>query len=348
MEQEISVRFPNIGSHITKISKDADGYKIIIRGIDLLCSQNGLITKTYEEALFLLLYGEFPNKKELVDEQQNLYEGFFAGKEIFLELTKSSLNFDYSPLTQLQVLVLFLSTNKKLNPFFIVGAAFSFVAQIINKYLKQEFDVKLDNNAGLIENLIKTVGFSDIANKKQVKLFENMMIAWMDIGPSPSVISSILNSSLETNISTSIASGIGATSGLKHTSARMKILKTLISLKKAMHENNLDCENREILNNDLANQIVFNNFQNILDGKNLLYGFGHYFFKGPDIFIDPRITIVQDAIIAQNKSIDLLNILSIAKNVCNSGLLRKNGKSLILPINADGYWGVYLLTPPLK
>jgi len=164
----------------------------------------------------------------------------------------------------------------------------------------------------------------------------------MDVGGSPSAVASILNSSLETDIVTSIASGIGATSGLKHTSARMKILETLLILKKTMNENKLDCASQEIISNDTAIRIVLNNFQNILDDGNLLYGFGHYFFKGPEKFIDPRITILCDAIIAQNESIDLLNILNIAKNICECGLLKKNGKSVILPINSDGYWSVYL------
>jgi citrate synthase len=226
-----------------------------------------------------------------------------------------------------------------------MGAVFYFTARLINLHLNQEVPIKLDKGLGLIENLLKITNFIDIADKNQIDYFKNMMIAWMDIGPSPSVIATMMESSLKTDVSTAIAAGVGAASGLKHTSARVEILKTLLLINDVMLHRGLNTENYEILNNEQAYNIVSNIFQKILDDNGLLFGFGHYFFKGPDDkYIDPRIGIIKEAIFKQRKSISLLNVLTIAKHVCSSGILRKNNKSLILPINSDGYWSVYLYT----
>jgi len=185
VNQEISVKFPSMGSRITRTVKGDSEYKIFVREIDLPHGQNALITKTYEEALFLLFYNRFPNEEELNIEQKNLYDGCNAGEAIFYALINKLSHFECSPMIQLQILMLTLSSKKEVNPFFIIGAAFSFVALIVNKHLRRRSDVEFNKHIGLVENLIKTIGFSSIANEKQVKMFENMMIAWHGRGREP-------------------------------------------------------------------------------------------------------------------------------------------------------------------
>ncbi|MDR2781847.1 MAG: citrate/2-methylcitrate synthase [Holosporaceae bacterium] len=62
-QKKILLQIPD--SNITKILKAENGYRIFIREIDVLCGKSGLITKSYEEALFLLFYGRYPTCTDL-------------------------------------------------------------------------------------------------------------------------------------------------------------------------------------------------------------------------------------------------------------------------------------------
>lgn len=101
-------------------------------------------------------------------------------------------------------------------------------------------------------------------------------------------------------------------------------------------------------NDEQAKSIVMHYLQNELEHGNLIYGFGHYCFKGPGDFIDPRISIVEQAIIDQNKADELLRILNICKEVCACGILKRNWNSIILPINSDGYLAIFMYNNFIK
>ena len=116
---------------------------------------------------------------------------------------------------------------------------------------------------------------------------------------------------------------IGAMSGLGHTSARIQVLKNLLILKSILLKYEVDCYS--ITSIRKCTNITRDFFQNELERGNLLYGFGHYFFKGPEPFIDPRIRLVQMAIESQKCPSDLLNILNLSREICAKGLLHKKG-----------------------
>lgn len=65
----------------------------------------------------------------------------------------------------------------------------------------------------------------------------------MDAGSTPSAAAFVFNRSLETTMASSLSAAIGAMSGLKHTSARIQILKNLLILKSILLKYKVDCCN---------------------------------------------------------------------------------------------------------
>ncbi len=329
--EKLTIKVPYEGR--TFVRKNSDGFCIQIKGIDVLDYQKGLISKSYEEVLFFVFYNQFPSADDLVFCKMKISEGFEEGMNI---VSGTKLHAELSPMLLFQALVLQLRTDKHTDPFVIVGIIFAFVISIINKRLHNSTEMIFDTSDGLIQNFQKLINFPEDA------LFEKMMIAWMDAGNTPSAAAFVFNRSLETTMASSLSAAIGAMSGLKHTSARIQILKNLLILKSILLKYKVDCCNISSMKK-YAN-VVRDFFQNELEKGNLLYGFGHYFFKGPEPFIDPRISLVQKAIEAQKCSPDLLNILNLCKEICGKGLLHKKGRSekIYLPVNSDGYWSIYL------
>lgn len=329
--EKLNIKIPYKG--VTSVCKNNDGFCMQINGLDVLDFQTGLISKSYEEALFFLLYKYFPSANELSSCKIKINEGFKEGIKIF---TNTKLYKILSPMLLFQALVLQLKTDKNMNPFIVVGSIFAFIISIINKWLQNPIKLALNTSNGLVQNLQKLVNFPED------NFLEKMMIAWMDAGNTPSVAAFVFNYSLETSMPSSLSAAIGTMSGLKHTSARIKILKNLLILRSIFMKHNIDCGNIATMRR--YGSIIKNFFQKELEEGHLLYGFGHYFFKGPEPFIDPRIKLVQMAIESQKSSLDLLNILNLSKEICSCGILHKNGSSekIYLPVNSDGYWSIYL------
>lgn len=317
----------------TLVHKNNDGFRIRIKGVDVLDYQKGLISKSYEEVLFFLLYDHFPSADNLSFCKIKINEGFKEGISI---VSNTKLHSELSPMLVFQALVLQIKTNMYTNPFVIVGIVFAFVISIINKRLQNPTSLSLDTSRGLIQNFQRLINFPEDV------LFEKMMIAWMDAGNTPSAAAFVFNHSLEASISSSLSVAIGAMSGLKHTSARIQVLKNLLILKSILMKYEVDC--CSIASIRRYTSLIRDFFQNELEKGNLLYGFGHYFFKGPEPFIDPRIRLVQMAIESQKCPSDLLNILNLSREICAKGLLHKKGsqEKIYLPVNSDGYWSIYL------
>ena len=327
--EKLTIKIPL--EDMTFVYKNDDGFRIQMKGVDILDYQNGLISKSYEEVLFFLFYNYFPDAEDLAFCKTKINEGFKKGVDIV-----SDAKLRAAPMLSFQALVLKLKIEQNTDPFVIVGMIFAFVISIINKRLHNPTELKLDMSKGLIQNFQKLIKFPEDA------LFEKMMIAWMDAGNTPSAAAFVFNRSLETTMATSLSAAIGAMSGLKHTSACTQVLKNLLILKSILVKHEVDC--CSITSMRRCKNIIKDFFQSELEKGNVLYGFGHYFFKGPEPFIDPRIKLIQRAIKAQKCPPDLLNILNLSREICGQGMLHKKGccEKIYLPVNSDGYWSIYL------
>ena len=329
--EKLTIKVPH--EDMTFVYKNNDGFGIQMKGIDVLDYQNGLISKSYEEVLFFLFYNYFPSVDDLAFCKTKIKGGFKKGINIVLN---TKLPTELSPMLLFQVLVLRLKTDKHTDPFEIVGTIFAFVISIINKRLNNSTELIFDTSNGLIRNFQKLIRFPEDV------LFEKMMIAWIDADNTPSAAAFVFNHSLETTMASSLSAAIGAMSGLKHTSACIQVLKNLLTLKSILTKHEVDCSS--ITSMRRCMNIIRDFFQGELEKGNLLYGFGHYFFKGPEPFVDPRIKLIQRAIKAQKCSPDLLNILNLCREICGQGMLHKRGccEKMYLSVNSDGYWGIYL------
>lgn len=329
--EKLTIKIPL--EDMTFVYKNNDGFRIQIKGVDILDYQNGLISKSYEEVLFFLFYNYFPDADDLAFCQTKINEGFKKGVDI---VSDTKLRAELSPMLSFQDLVLKLKIDQNTDPFEIVGIIFAFVISIINKRLHNPIELKLDTSKGLIWNFQKLIKFPEDV------LFEKLMIAWIDAGNTPFVAAFVFNHSLGTTKASSLSAAIGAMSGLKHTSSCIQVLKNLLILKSILVKHEVDC--CSITSMQRCKNIIKDFFQSELEKGNLLYGFGHYFFKGPEPFIDPRIKLIQRAIKAQKCPSDLLNILNLSREICGQGLLHKKGccEKIYLPVNSDGYWSIYL------
>ncbi|MBO6055538.1 MAG: hypothetical protein J6P84_00950 [Alphaproteobacteria bacterium] len=327
--EKLTIKIPF--EDMTFVYKNNNGFRIQMKGVDVLDYQSGLISKSYEEVLFFLFYNYFPGADDLAFCKTKINEGFNKGINIV-----SDTKLRVAPMLSFQDLVLKLKINQNTDPFVIVGIIFAFVISIINKRLRNPTELKLDMSKGLIQNFQKFIKFPEDT------LFEKIMIAWMDAGNTPSEAAFVFNRSLETTMASSLSAAIGAMSGLKHTSSCIQILKNLLILKSILVKHEVDCGS--ITSMRRCKNIIKDFFQSELEKGNLLYGFGHYFFKGPEPFIDPRIKLIQRAIKAQKCPPDLLNILNLSREICGQGMLHKKGccEKIYLPINSDGYWSIYL------
>lgn len=343
-------------SNLTKfnVSSKKIEEKFKIRNFPLLGKgKDSLVNKEYEEVLFLLLNKRFPNTKE---------------KKIFNEKIKSAYKIDFSyqfelleknieifrdkPFALIEMLLLSLATvnSKEICRVSLFIQFFIITVNFFNKFVGRNITLP-NSNLSIIENWLMMIG-KDYNDNILTQNFSKMMIAWMECGLASSSIAARVNISSRADFIPSVISGFINCSGKKHTSARIECAKFLLNLEKQLKESLISIKSEKDKVRILIKKII----QDKLNKKLLVYGFGHYIFKGlTEDGIDPRISIVKHSIKTMYPESKYLSMSEIAVDLFKSGELIKNNKCFKLPPNSDIYWTSFLLdffkdygNPPVK
>lgn len=328
-------------SKLNFISKNSED-KIMVRGYSLLgYDKNSLINKDYEDVLYLLFYKKLPNVTEKLKLKKIIGSAYDIDYSLqFKLITKCIKIFEDHPLNLIEIILLSLNTledNKELEYTKLFIQCFVVCINCFNAYIGKELKIP-NKNLSIIENWLYLIG-KDYKNQKLVENFSKMLIAWMECYLPSSTISARLNISARPDFISCVVSGFINCTGKKHTSARIECAKFLLELEKEI--NNFDIKLTDI---SKFKKFLKNKIQKKIDDKELIYGFGHYVFKGLDEnSYDPRIYIIKNAIKDIYPNSIYLRITEIIVEMFKDGDFRKNSMEFKLPPNSDIFWASFLL-----
>jgi citrate synthase len=334
----IGVQLSTTKSHITHIFPLAEHKtnKVFIRGFSLLDENSGLVYKSYEEVLYILLHNVAPEAEKLMRFKNTVCQ-YMSVDSKMSNLLLQIESLEDKPLILLQISLLSLAYDDEVNSSYIIARAFVLVANIFNKYVGRKL-VHPNPDLGLIENLLYMIG-KDHTDPILVKNFTNIMIAWMEMGLAPSAIATRINASSHTDIISALVAGVVNTTGEKHTSARIKSMRLLKEIDHIIQSMHLSL----VHDTKVIKKLIHAKLQAMLDKNEIISGFGHYIFKNlDDNGIDPRIFLVERAIKEIYVGDTMLVIINIMRELFQEGQLLKAGKVLILPPNSDIYWSAFL------
>lgn len=338
IDDGVGVQLATTKSRITQIFPLATHKtnKVFVRGFSLLDENSGLVYKSYEEVLYILLHNAVPEAEKLLKFKNTICQYMSADSKLSnLVLQIDSL--EDKPLILLQISLLSLAYDEEMNSSHIIARAFILVANIFNKFVGRKL-VHPNPNLGLIENLLYMIG-KDYTDPLLVKNFTSIMIAWMEMGLAPSAIATRINASSRTDIISALVSGVANTTGERHTSARIKSMRLLKEIDRILQSRHLSAVHDAVV----IKTLIHAKLQTMLDKNEIISGFGHYIFKNlDDNGIDPRIFLVERAIKEIYVEDTMLVIINIMRELFQEGQLLKDGKALILPPNSDIYWSAFL------
>ncbi|HSQ97317.1 MAG TPA: citrate/2-methylcitrate synthase [Rickettsiales bacterium] len=341
----INVNLSSAKSKITIINLNTDNVeeKIKIRNNCLLGeSKKSLINWDYEDVLGLIICGFEKNKENRKIIENKIKEAYKIDYSYQFKLMEDNIKiFGKEPLILAEILLLSLSEkyeNKNPDSIKLFIQFFVVLSNLFNIYIGREITLP-DKNLNIIKNLLMIIG-QNYKDEKLCNKFSRMLIAWIDCSSTSSTIASRINISARADFIPSIVSGFINCSGKKHTSARIECAKFLLDIKK-----DLDILSISVFQNKSElKKLLKNKIQSIIDNNCLVYGFGHYIFKGLDEkSYDPRIYVVKDGIKTIFPNSIYLEITNEIVSMFLNGDFEKNGIVFKLPPNSDIFWSSFLL-----
>jgi len=321
--------------------------KIIIHGETLLGNKpNALIQRSYEEVLYLLFYRRLPRSKELLGFKKEISEHLNSDllqQHRLLENNTELLEKD--PYVLLEMMVLSLASSKITSRVEIFIKIFLLTVSLFCKRMNI-VQKSASSDLSLVENLLYMTGKSE-TSPVLTKHFSRLLIAWIDFGLAPSSIAARINISSRADFIPSVVSGIINCTGTKHTSARIECTKFLVNTHQELIKQGVVFPlSQTIQNESYARKLLQNGIQERLDDGQLIYGFGHYVFKGNRLGsgVDPRIALVKEAIHDLYPQSHFLQMAEMMTNLFDQeGFCDNSGVRRYLPPNSDLYWSCFLL-----
>ncbi len=300
-----------------------------------ILGKTGLVNEDFEKVIFLLFYKKLPSDaeyKEFCEKIKLVYSKDFSNLINFLDNNKNN----FKDINLLVSSILF--SNKVENDLDIVVKMLVSTCNFLNIQLNAS-TLLPRKDLSFVENVLY-INHLDFKNKKLTKHISKLLIAWIVFPVSPSVVATRISSNIKVSKLLSIVSGIIVGSGKKHIAARTKCSSSLIDLLNILESNGM-----EIKQNDKNIENKINTYlQNTIDNDSIIHGFGHYIFKGENLKnMDPRIELVKSAITDMFPNSKLQIIVDYMIKIVNSGVLKKNNKSLKLIPNSDIFWSVFLI-----
>jgi citrate synthase len=341
---------------LTEIS-DVKGYKkqdnkvipiegeLIYRGIEIKNLVNGYLTEKrfgFEETVYLLMFGELPNKKELEEfskdlaKNRELPEDFI--KNILIQFPSKNI------MNKLQSNVIMLyKIDKNPNDISVenvIKQCISLIAKFptIIAYSYQAQNQKEDffihqpkEELSTAENFLYMLRQDKQFTQLEAQILDMMLVLHAEhSGGNNSTFTTHCVTSTDTDTYSAIASALGSLKGPKHGGANSKVM----SMIKEIKENIEDWDNEEEISNYLKK--ILN--KQAGDGSGLIYGMGHAVYTKSD----PRAVLLKEKAKELAIEKDKLNELELYNKIAKltPGIMSEfKGKELTISPNVDFFSG---------
>ncbi|MFO7637109.1 MAG: citrate/2-methylcitrate synthase [Clostridia bacterium] len=319
------------------------------RGIPVRELVNGLAEEArfgFEEATYLLLFGELPDKKSLeafisaLGEQKNLPHNFFEdmilkapSSDIMNKLARSVLalySYDDNPddVSVYNVLRQSISLISR----FPLLAAYGYQAKAYHYMGKSLVVHTPDPQKSIAENFLMLMRADGDYTRTEAETLDLSLVLHAEHGGgNNSTFVSHAITSTGTDIYSSVAGAIGSLKGPRHGGANIKVKQMMDELKQNVN----DWKNEELILGYLQKILSKEAF----DRSGLIYGIGHAVYT----LSDPRCILLKEKakiLAAEKKSTDEYELYELVEKLAPEAFTRFKNNDKVVSANVDFYSGL--------
>ncbi|WP_422388917.1 citrate/2-methylcitrate synthase [Helicovermis profundi] len=331
---------------VDNIKRPING-KLYYRGYELSDIVNAFQSekrKGFEETVFLLLFGELPNKNELTQFNEMLG----ASRELPNEFTENMIlkipSKNIMNKLQRSILVLYsydynpdgISLENILRQSIKLIAQFPTIISYGYQAKAHYFDKKSliihspDNALSTAENILHLCRSDNKYTKTEAEILDLLLVVHAEHGGgNNSAFATHVVSSSGTDTYSAIAAAVGSLKGPKHGGANSKVTEMVNDIKENCTKWK-DEANLKIYLEKIINKVAF-------DKTGLIYGMGHAVYT----YSDPRAKLLKKEALKLAKEKDSLDEYNLYSNIekLTKEIFDKKGKNKIISANVDLYSG---------